>query len=249
MASLYTISNELQEIFSSIEENSGEITDEISERLACKENELQDKLTLYIQAIKEWQNSADFCKKEKQSINDRQNIYKNRIERLKSIVLDTIDKFGEESKTNKFIELPQYRLSTRNSSSLQINEDRLNLLSAKLIEYFNEIVNAGILFINDEVDIEGILCSINANCKAECGDNFIPFTLDDINNIKFNITISSNPENLFKKYRHVINSMILDPVNIQINTEKSKDYWKEKLITNSDSTLTDNIITKSLIIK
>lgn len=249
MTSLYTISNELQDIFFAIEDNGGEITEELMGKLACKENELQDKLTSYVQAIKEWQNSADFCKKEKQSINDRQNVYKNRIEHLKSIILDTIDKFGEESKTNKFIELPQYRLSTRNSTSLQIDENRLNLLSTKLIEYFNEIVNAGILFIGDEIDIEGVLCAINANCKAEYGDDFILFTLDDINNAKFNITISSNTENLFKKYRHVINSMILEPTCIQVDTEKSKDYWKEKLITNSDSTLTNNITTKSLIIK
>lgn len=83
MASLYEISNDILRIFNEVEQAEGEITDEQYDELCIKQEELKEKLDSYVKAIKVWQVDEQALKDEKKRFNDRQNVYKNRIERLK----------------------------------------------------------------------------------------------------------------------------------------------------------------------
>lgn len=83
MANLYEISNDILCIFDKVEQAEGEITDEQYDELCIKQEELKEKLDSYVKAIKVWQVDEQALKDEKKRFNDRQNVYKNRIERLK----------------------------------------------------------------------------------------------------------------------------------------------------------------------
>ena len=64
----------------------------------------------YVKAIKSWEVDEKALKDEKKRFNDRQNVFKNRIERLKNADLEAVLTFGEHGKANMCIELPERSL-------------------------------------------------------------------------------------------------------------------------------------------
>lgn len=98
MASLYEISNDILRIFNDVEVAEGEITDEQYDALQIKQEELKEKLTNYFKAIKSWEVDEKALKDEKKRFNDRQTVFKNRIERLKKAMLEAVINFGETGK-------------------------------------------------------------------------------------------------------------------------------------------------------
>lgn len=214
MGSLYNIQEDILRIFNEVENNDGEITEELYNDLCIKQEELANKLDNYIKAIKEWQKDAEYCKSEKKSINARQNVYNNRVEKLKKAVLNAVMNFGEEGKTNKFIELPTCRIFTRASKSTIIDEERINLFINNLKNYLYELVFNGVPYTGDDCDIQGILDAINANCAAEYSlthdEEFIPFTLKDLHVINIDIGKKCNIITLFNNGNDIINSYAKD---------------------------------------
>lgn len=225
MGNLYDISEDILRIFADVEANDGEITDEQYDALTIKQDELKTKLNNYVKAVREFENDANLCKEEKKRINDRQNVYKNRIERLKQSMLTAVLQFGERGKNNSFIELPTCRLFTRTSSSVSVDKDRIDLFMREFERYVRELTQSGILYIGDDVDLEGILSAINANCKAECGDNFEPFTLVDLLTMKITISQTASIYSLFKK-GDALQLYGKDPINTRIEENTSLDDWK-----------------------
>lgn len=199
MSSLYNISEEILKIFDVIEQNEGEITDEQYDALVIKQEELKTKLDAYVKAIKSWEVDEKALKEEKQKLNTRQNVYKNRVQRLKQAALQAVLTFGEHGKTNMFVELQSCRLFTRKSESVAMNEDRTKLLQDLVINFVYEVENNGVACFNSEVDLDGILASINANGKAELGDDFVPFTMADLHQLKFTVSQTASIADLFKR--------------------------------------------------
>ena len=94
MASLYEINDRLVNIFNEIESNEGEVNDELYDALVITKEELDNKLDSYVKAIKSWSADADAIKTEKSKLNARQNVYKNRVERLKKAICVAVNNFG-----------------------------------------------------------------------------------------------------------------------------------------------------------
>lgn len=226
MASLYQIQEDLYRLFDTIEENDGEITDEQYDFLCIKQEELKTKLDSYYKATQIWKNDAETCKAEKKRINDVQKRYENRVERLKKAMLDAVLQFGEQGKTNKYIELSTAKLFTRSAKSVVVDEDRIKILLSEFERYIRELENQGILYTGEDVDLQGILDCINTNCKAEHGEDFEPFTLTDLTTIKLSITRTSTIYELFRNGRDAIQLYTNDPINTSINDETMKDDWK-----------------------
>ena len=250
MGNLYDISYDILRIFDSVESAEGEITDEQYAELCIKQDELKQKLDAYVKAVKEFQANAEFCKNEKKSINDRQNVYKNRIEKLKSAMLDAVIAFGEEGKTNKFIELPNCRIFTKTSKSIEADETRLDILSKEFYRLIFELVRNGVLYTGEDVDLEGILDVINANVIAEQGEDFEPFTLQDLIQCKLRVSMYVSIYDCFRSNEYLIRQIVNNPVISKIDTEICKDDCKF-IIENSDDKLTiaKQIISNNLQIK
>ena len=197
MASLYQISKDILDIFVEIE-NQEEVTDNQYELLCIKEEELKSKLDSYVKAIKTFEADEKALKDEKKRFNDRQTVLKNRIDRLKKAALNAVLEFGEQGKSNMYIELPTFRLSSRTTSSVEIDEDRINIFIEEFERYVRELVDAGILYAGKDVDLQGILDCINANVRADYGEDFEPFTINDLIAIKINVSQTASVYDLFK---------------------------------------------------
>ena len=205
MASLYEISNDILRIFNDVEVAEGEITDEQYDALQIKQEELKEKLTNYVKAIKVWQVDEQALKDEKKRFNDRQNVYKNRIERLKKAMLEAVINFGETGKNNKFIELPNVR---------------------KFRDLIRELVQQGILYTGEDVDLIGILDSINAQCIAEYGEDFSPFSISDLEYLTINISYSNTIGELLRNNPDILQHLGKEVFRTEVINATSKDEMK-----------------------
>lgn len=224
MASLYQISKDILDIFVEIE-NQEEVTDNQYELLCIKEEELKSKLDSYVKAIKSFEADEKALKDEKKRFNDRQTVLKNRIDRLKKAALNAVLEFGQQGKSNMYIELPAFRLSSRTTSSVEIDEDRINIFIEEFERYVRELVDAGILYAGKDVDLQGILDCINANIRANYGEDFEPFTINDLIAIKINVSQTASVYDLFKSGL-ALNLYGKEPINTKMENVTTKDDWK-----------------------
>lgn len=253
MSSLYSISEDILKIFNEVELSGGEITDELYEALTIKQEELKTKLDAYVKAIKSWEVDEKALKDEKKRFNDRQNVFKNRIERLKAAALEAVLNFGEQGKSNMFIELPTCRLFSRSSQSIEVDESRVRIFMEELERYVRELVTADILYSGKDVDLQGILDVINANVKATHGDSIEPFTLNDLIAIKINISQTASVYDLFKSGL-ALNLYGKEPLYTKMEEVTTKEDWKtiidsSKMTGTEPPTMAKVVINQSLQIK
>lgn len=253
MSSLYQIQEDILRIFNDVEAAGGEITDELYEALTIKQEELKTKLDAYVKAIKSWEVDEKALKDEKKRFNDRQNVFKNRIERLKAAALEAVLNFGEQGKSNMFIELPTCRLFSRASQSIEVDEHRVRIFMEELERYVRELVTADILYSGKDVDLQGILDVINANVKATHGDSIKPFTLNDLIAIKINISQTASVYDLFKSGL-ALNLYGKEPLYTKMEEVTAKEDWKtiidsSKMTGTEPPTMAKVVINQSLQIK
>lgn len=253
MSSLYSIQEDILRIFNDIESNEGEITDDQYDSLCIKQEELKTKLESYVKAIKSWEIDEKALKDEKKRFNDRQNVLKNRIERLKNAALDAVLMFGDNGKNNKFIELSNFRIFTKSSKSIEVNDKRINIFIDAFERYIRELVNADILYTGKDVDLQGILDVINANVKAEQGENFEPYNLNDLIALKININQTASIYDLFKS-GEALNLYGKEPIYTHMENVTTKDDWSDVIKAASIAktpmpTMAKEIINQNLQIK
>ena len=253
MSSLYQISEDILRIFNDVESSEGEITDEQYDVLCIKQEELKEKLNNYVKAIKSWEVDEKALKDEKKRFNDRQNVYKNRIERLKAAALQAVLTFGEHGDSNMFIELPNFRLFSRSSQSIEVDENRVRIFMEEFERYIRELVDAGILYAGKDVDLQGILNCINANIRATHGEDFEPFTINDLIAMKINISQTASVYSLFKSGM-ALNLYGKEPLHTHMENVTSKDDWKtiiesSKIANTSAPTIAKIVTNQSLQIR
>lgn len=253
MSSLYQISEDILRIFNEVELNEGEITDDKYNALTIKQEELKTKLDAYVKAIKSWEADEKALKDEKKRFNDRQNVFKNRIERLKAAALQAVLTFGEQGKSNMFIELPTCRLFSRASKSVEVDESRISIFMEEFERYVRELVDADVLYAGKDVDLQGILDVINTNCRATHGEDFEPFTLNDLIALKINVSQTASVYDLFKSGR-ALQLYGNEPIYTHMEVATSKDDWKtiidsSKIAGTSAPTIAKVVVNQSLQIK
>ena len=223
--SLYSIQQDILDLFHHVEENGGEITDAQLEFLEIKQEELNKKLDSYNKAIANWKADMAACKDEEKRIHDRRKVYENRIERLKKSMLNAVLNFGDDTKSGgKCIELATSRLSTRRSVSTVIDDDRCSVLANAFRRAVDELYYNGVLETGDDIDLQGLVDSINANVKAERGEHYTPFTIGDFL-ISVNVTTKTTLKDILKNdsMAKVFNDF---PFSTNITFAKEKDEIK-----------------------
>lgn len=230
--SIYEISDELRTLIDAIEENGGEIDEEVENKLAITQDELSTKIDDYCKAISIANTDIDFCKKEKQRINDIQNTKKNLVEKLKSRVLDAVNEFGYYGKSgNKVIDTETHKLFTKLTKSLNVDKERYAILCNYAIEYVEELDNNGILQSNEETDLNGMMGAINANIKATYGEDFVSFTTNDLSSCRYNMNFDINLLDLMR------NPVFLEVFRVFQTAEPAEDTTLLKALLTEESNL------------
>lgn len=260
MASLYNIEFKLSELLNQIEENDGEVTEDIENELTITQENFENKIEDYCKAITMYTSDANCCKEEKTRINNIQKVKNNIVLRLKNAILDAVLKFGYNGKSNnKTIELPTRKLYTVNRTNVEEITPRKELLTKYVFDYLNELHKEGILELGVGIDVDGLLASINAIAKADYEnadvlgnppvEEFIPYTINDLYCLKIDITYSSSIFNLLTSKSNICNLVLTEnPNSMASNIDKDIAIAINE---NADNSITIAEITKkpSLVIK
>lgn len=191
MGNIFEIQQNLQSIFNTIEENEGEISDELMSELAIKQDELKLKIKNYSEYIKVLESDIKLIKEEKDRLTSLQKSKEDIIKRLQKIMIEAIENFGDTSKSgSKFIDYGTGKASIRTSKVIEIDEDSINLFANKYINALNAYamqnqLDQGIVSPEDLIEFA------NEQCHQE-DDLFIAFGKDSLDKINLNIDFSSS---------------------------------------------------------
>lgn len=187
MANIYQISQELLNIFDIIEENDGELTPELEEQLSITRESFNEKIKDYGNVIKILQNDIAEIKNEKVRLNDLQKSKEKTIERLKNIMIEAIELFGDTAKTgSKFVDYGTGKISIRTTQAVEVDEECINT-------FINRFITGLTWYgIQNQLD-SGIIDPTNlidyANQKKNEDDEDYSFTIEDMSNLDANFDL------------------------------------------------------------
>lgn len=187
MANIYQIKQELLAIFDEIEENGGELTPELEEQLAITQDSFKDKVKDYTNVIKTLQNDIVDIKAEKARLNDLQKSKEKTIDRLKTILVEAIEMFGDTSKTGgKFVDYGTGKVTIRTTEAVEINEDAIN-------RFTNHYITA-LRWYSDNNQLQESLVNpsellnfANSTTQDEEDEDILKLQFSDLVNIKASI--------------------------------------------------------------
>lgn len=253
MSSLYQISEDLLNIFANIEENEGEVTEEELLALEIKQEELNEKLSSYKKAIRVWNADIDACKAEEKRLKDARSVKENRINKLKDRMLNAVITFGYEGKpnakgkSNHYYELPDGRMYTRTTESVELDENRLIILKNLIPAVCSESYKLDI--IGNPLCLNQILELINEQLHTYY-EGVPDFTITDLNNIRFDYKDYVDITDLILSYSGKLKNKGIDVLTCGVDI--STDKQQLKLVLNDpdkDLTIAKLKETQSLTIK
>lgn len=130
---IYDIADDYIAVIAEIENNDGEITEDLEKKLQIAEDELEEKLRAYRSVIKQNESFVDYNKDEIKRLRDRNKSFDNTKERLCKYIIPALHMFGNQTANGNFsVKYPDFSVSTRLSESVSLNPDKVQtLLNAK----------------------------------------------------------------------------------------------------------------------
>lgn len=227
MNNLYQISEDLLNIFANIEENEGEVTEEELLALEIKQEELNETLASYKKAIIVWDADINACKAEEKRLKDARSVKENRINKLKDRMLNAVITFGYEGKpnakgkSNHYYELPDGRMYTRTTESVELDENRLIILKNLIPAICSESYKLDI--IGNPLCLNQILELINEQLHIYY-EGVPDFTITDLNNIRFDYKDYVDITDLILSYSGKLKNKGIDVLTcgVDISTDKQQ---------------------------
>lgn len=134
---IWKIQQELLDIFNELEENGGELTPELEDKLNITQSEFKNKIENYLYVIKQTESDINACDAEAKRLTALKKSKQNTVDRIKSVIAKAIEQFGDENRNgNRFIDLGTAKITVRTSDKVIVNDDfATNLVNST----FNEV--------------------------------------------------------------------------------------------------------------
>ena len=122
---LYQIEQDLLELYAQVEENGGEITPEIEEKLKITQENFTNKLENYTKFVKVLEGDIALMDSEIERINKLKQTRQNLVNRLELSMLNALKLFGNKDPKKDIwrFDLITFKLSTRQSQSVEILDE------------------------------------------------------------------------------------------------------------------------------
>ena len=259
MASIYNITAELEDIFLKLEENDGELTPKLEERLTITQDNLKEKLNNYRKAYTMLNLDAESCKKEEQRLACLRKTKENHANRLKSVMLDAVITYGNLGESgNRSIDLIDSKLYTRNSKCVEVDESLNQIFIDLVLEHLQSLWDNDMIDSNFSFSRDVLLEQINdkfterypeqsARLREETGGYF---TLDDLDCIKVKFEIEKPIGDLANKANFdLINTFFNHQHEMTRSSSVNKTTMKNILNNGRDISIAKFVENTSLIIK
>ena len=241
---IFQIKQDLLSIFDEIEENGGELTEELASQLEITQESFRSKCESYANVIKSVKADIAAIDQESKRLATLKKTKANLIERLNGIMIDAINTFGDISKSGtRFIDYGTGKISIRNTVKCETDDDKLKCMGeeyAKCLAFENMLGNAS---NRENITAEELI----QRCKEHKVENLdvvaddpYDITREDIETAIFDVSIkvvmedmcSSNGYQAIKKLAKEFGT------NISIEPKVDKTQLKSYLSKNEDNNVT-----------
>lgn len=250
--SIFNVEADLEAIFMELEDNGGELTPEIEEKLKITQENFENKVSKYVKAIRYYEDNVSILKGRKKGIDDLLKVRENRAKRLRAVITDAVSRYGIKGKSgNRVLELWDAKLFTRNTEAVELNEKRIAILTEEFFEYARELYKQGILETGEDIDPTGMLEAINNICIAKYGEDFVPFTVGDLVNTRYKISFNLTPKELLTDTQFILKafSALTYCSDVEFCTPKDSIKGYVKTVNEDDLTIAELKVNTSINIK
>lgn len=134
---IFQITQELQDIFSELEENGGELTPELEQELNVTQEDFKVKVKSYAEGIKLLNSDITLIDSEIKRLNALKKSKEKAIERLNKVIAWAVEMFGDKNKNgNSFVDYGDGKISVVKSKSVTVDTTKVNLAVNNLFNYF-----------------------------------------------------------------------------------------------------------------
>ena len=169
---IWQIQQDLLDIFNELEENGGELTPELEDKLNITQSEFKNKIENYLYVIKKTESDINACDAEAKRLTALKKSKQNTVDRIKSVIAKAIEQFGDENKNgNKFIDLGTAKITVRTSDKVIVNDAFAENLVNSTFDEVRSMVFTKELQSNDLKDLltipENKLDGVTANISID----------------------------------------------------------------------------------
>ena len=252
---IWQIQQDLLSIFNELEENGGELTEELEQQLAISQEDFRSKVENYTNVIKSVKADIAAIDQESKRLSELKKSKTAMVDRLSKVIIEAVDKFGDNTKTGgKFFDYGTGKVSIRNSQKVELDDDKAKCMAneyAKCIAFENML---GAASNRENITHEEMI----RRCKEHKTTNLdlvvdepYDITKDDIDYSSFDISITAGMEDMLcgSGYNAIKNLAHVFGENIVITPKISKDRIKQAIASEENISIGKIIPNQTLTIK
>lgn len=250
--SIFQIDRDFAEIFAELEDNGGELTPELEDKLQISQEEMTRKVKNCCDYINSLKADIAAIKSEEDRLKSLRKSKENAIKGITNLVVFAIKNYGnEDKKGKKFIDWTTGKVSIRVSKALNVEDEKLEAL-ADIVKhtyaggaYTNTLQNA------DAIDMESLFDALQHNVDEETGEaKPVEVEESDLNDINAEVTFTVPMDKLLggEPYQAMATiACMCNSWNIKPNIDKA--YLKAKLTEGYSSNVCEVVENETLNIK
>jgi len=238
--SIFDIEKDLQDIFEELEENGGELTPELEEKLELNGQEVTRKVKSYVGYIQKLQADQATIKAEQDRLKALSESKQKTIDNISHLVLYALDKFGnEDKKGKKYFDWGTGKVTTRKSTSIETNDNKLANISDILAVSFSNAIYTNEISQHDSIDEDALMDAITHTVYNDDASS-IEVEIEDLDDVIINVTAPIKLTDLLKSdgYQMMANLGAVNKTNWKFKPSIDKKAMKVKL---TDEGCTSNI--------
>ena len=247
MSNIFELEQELLDIFDNLEENCGELTPELEERLTIAQEEFTLKVKNYTNVIKMLNSDLTAIKEEQARLKTLYERKDKLVNKLKEIIIVAIDNFGDTKKSGvKYLDYGTGEVSIRKSDAVEVNDDLVSYVGNYLTSAITFDKQCNQLDVRENIELSDIITNISQNTN-------MGVSADDLKHIdvKFEVTVPMKDLAVNPKGYPVLREIAKYSDNYKLSTNVSKSGIKSELKENGvcAPNLAKLVQNKSLTIK
>lgn len=214
---IFQISQDLLDIFQELEDNGGELTEELEAQLSISQADFKSKVKSYTDVIKYTNSEIDLIDKEMARLKDLKESKKKAINRLEKVIIWAVNMFGETTKAGgKFVDFGTGKVSIRNSEKVEVDEEFAEDAVNKFMEEIRQLAFTGELANNDI-------------------ENIVTIPDDVIDGISAKISIDVPLKDFYGPAGNILRALYDSNKNFKYSSNVSKTELKDKLKENPEA--------------
>ena len=137
---IYEISQALLDIYNGLEENGGELTEELEKALTITQADFKQKVRDYVSVLKQIDLDITGIDQEVKRLKAYKESKSKAKDRLSSILTNAIDMFGEHTKSGgAYVDLGDEKVSVRNTTKVEVDTDTVNAIAKDVMNTYSNL--------------------------------------------------------------------------------------------------------------